>query len=470
MPAPFHYRDGRLHCEAVPLDAIAREVGTPCYVYSHGALAAAFDAVDRAFGRHPHLICYALKANGTLAVVRAFARRGAGADITSAGELFRALEAGIPADRIVFAGVGKTDEEMAAAITAGIRGFNVESEAELHALDAVAGRLGRRAPVALRVNPDVDPRTHPYIATGLAESKFGIPVARAREAYRLALGLRHLDVVGVDCHIGSQLTDLAPLGEAFRAVAALAADLRGMGVPLGYVDVGGGVGISYDAGDTPPAADAYVRAVLDAVGHLGVEILVEPGRALVGDAGVLLSRVLYTKTAGADGAGKRFVIVDAAMNDLIRPSLYDAHHAIRPVAEPSDAETVTVDVVGPICESGDFLARGRALPPVERGALLAVMQAGAYASTMASNYNARPRAAEVLVSGPEFAVVRARERVEDLVRGETIPGFLQRLDADIRSGPTEPGLRSAGGDAPDPASGGVSPHAGATAPAPSTRR
>jgi diaminopimelate decarboxylase len=418
----FAYRSGRLHCEAVPLDAVAREVGTPCYVYSHAALVGAFDALDRALGPHPHLVCYALKANGTLAVVRTFAGRGAGADITSAGELYRARAAGVPPDRIVYAGVGKTDEEVAAALEAGVLCLNVESEAELRVIDQVAARLGRRAPVALRINPDVGARTHPYIATGLAETKFGIPIARAREAYALALSLRHLEVVGVDCHIGSQITDLSPLASAFRALRGLALDVRAMGAPLEHVDVGGGVGIPYEEGEPAPTPEAYARVVLDALGDLGLRIILEPGRSLVGEAGVLLTRVLYTKEGGR---AKRFVVVDAAMNDLIRPSLYDAYHAIRPVAEPTSAATAAVDVVGPVCESGDFLAKDRPLPPAERGALLAVMQAGAYASSMASNYNARPRAAEVLVRGREFAVVRARERYEDLVRGETVPEFLE---------------------------------------------
>jgi diaminopimelate decarboxylase len=428
MPA-FGYRAARLHCEEVPLDVIAREVGTPCYVYSHAALVAAYDALDRAFGSHPHLICYALKANGTLAVVRALARRGAGADITSAGELYRARAAGVPGERIVYAGVGKRDDEIAAALEAGIRCFNVESEAELATLDAVAARAGRVAPVAIRVNPDVDPKTHPYVATGLTESKFGVPLERAREAYRLALSLRHLEVVGVDCHIGSQLTDLAPLAEALRALRALALDVRAMGAGVEHVDVGGGMAIPYEEGQAIPSPEAYARVVLEALGDLGVTIVVEPGRAITGEAGALLTRVLYAKAGGrspARGGPKRFAIVDAAMNDLIRPSLYEAYHAIVPVAEPAaGSRAVVADVVGPICESGDFLARDRALPPLERGALLAILDAGAYASSMASNYNARPRAAEVLVHGAEFHVVRAREGLEDLVRGESIPRFLE---------------------------------------------
>ncbi len=426
--SPFSYRAARLHCEEVPLDAVAREVGTPCYVYSHAALAAAFDALDRALGDRPHLICYACKANGNLAVIRALAARGAGVDIVSGGELYRARAAGVPPERIVYSGVGKGDDEIVMALEAGILCFNVESEAELSAIDAVAARTGRRARVSLRVNPDVDPKTHPYIATGLTESKFGIPIARALDAYRLALGLRHLEVVGVDCHIGSQLTDLAPLAEALRKLRALALEVRALGVRLEHVDVGGGVGIPYHEGEDVPTAEAYARVILETVGDLGLPLIVEPGRALVGQAGVLLTRVLYTKTGAAapGGEAKRFVVVDAAMNDLIRPSLYEAYHAIRPVAEPApDAGTVVVDVVGPVCESGDFLAQRQPLPPTERGALLAVMNAGAYGFAMASNYNARPRAAEVLVHGREFAVVRRRERYEDLVRGEVIPPFLK---------------------------------------------
>lgn len=419
------YRGGGLHCEEVPLDTVAREVGTPAFVYSHAAIVAAYDALDRALAARPHLICYALKANGNLAVVRTLAARGAGADITSGGELYRALAAGIPASRIVYAGVGKRDDEIAMALEAGIMGFNVESEAELDAIDAVAGRLGRPARVAIRVNPDVDPRTHPYIATGLTETKFGIPMSRALDAYRRALRLRHLAVVGVDCHIGSQLTDLAPLAEAFARLRALTLEVRALGAPLDYVDVGGGVGIPYVPDQAAPSPEAYARTVLEGVGDLGLTIVVEPGRALVGEAGLLLSQVLFTKPkAGGDGA-TQFVVVDAAMNDLIRPSLYQAHHEIRPVAEPlRGARPVTADVVGPVCESADFIAKARSLPPLERGDLVAILSAGAYGFAMASNYNARPRAAEVLVHGKAFTVVRARETYEDLVRGETIPSFL----------------------------------------------
>ncbi len=424
----FRYRAARLHCEEVPLDAIAREVGTPCYVYSHAALSGAFDALDRALGRLAHLICYGCKANGSLAVIRALAARGAGTDITSGGELYRSLAAGVPPRRIVYSGVGKGDDEIAMALEAGILGFNVESPAELEVIDAIAGRMGRRARVALRVNPDVDPRTHPYIATGLTESKFGIPLAGALEAYRRALALRHLAVVGVDCHIGSQLRDLAPLAEAYRKLRGLALEVRALGAPLEYVDVGGGIGIAYREGEAVPTAEAWAQVILDTVGDLGLTVVVEPGRLLVGGAGVLLTRVLYTKVGGetATGRAKRFVVVDAGMNDLLRPSLYQAHHEIRPVAEPAGAggDAAVVDVVGPICESADFLARARPLPPVERGALLAVMDAGAYGFAMASNYNGRPRAAEVLVHGREFAVIRQRERHEDLVRGEVVPPFL----------------------------------------------
>jgi diaminopimelate decarboxylase len=410
----------------VPLDAIAREVGTPAFVYSHAAIAAAYDALDQALAARPHLVCYALKANGNLAVVRALAARGAGADITSGGELYRALAAGIPASRIVYAGVGKRDDEIAMALEAGIMGFNAESEAELEAIDSVAARVGRRARVAIRVNPDVDPRTHPYIATGLTESKFGIPMARALDAYRLALGLGHVDVVGVDCHIGSQLTDLEPLTEAFARLRAFTLEVRALGAALEYVDVGGGIGIRYREGQAVPGAEAYARAVLEGVGDLGLTIVVEPGRSLVGEAGVLLSQVLFTKPKSGGSDATRFVVVDAAMNDLIRPSLYHAHHDLLPVTEPpAGARSITADIVGPVCESADFLAKARAVPPLERGALVAVLSAGAYAFTMASNYNARPRAAEVLVHGREFAVVRGRETYEDLVRGETVPAFLK---------------------------------------------
>jgi diaminopimelate decarboxylase len=400
----------------VSLERIAEAVGTPAYVYSATALAEAYDAYERAFSGVPHLLCYSIKSNANLAVVRLLVRRGAGVDVTSGGELFRALRAGADPARIVYSGVGKTDAEIDAALAAGVKLFNAESRAELRRIDARAGAAGRVAPVAFRVNPDVDPKTHPYTSTGLRTSKFGIPITEAATAYAEAKALDHVRVVGVDCHIGSQLTSAGPFADALRRIRDLVVELRSAGHEISVVDVGGGLGIAYAEDQTAPSPAEYARAVLGAVGGLGCEVVVEPGRSITGPAGVLLTRVLYEKTNDA----KRFVVVDAAMNDLIRPALYQAYQRIEPVGPPRGT-TRTVDVVGPVCESGDFLARDRELPVVERGELLAVRSAGAYGFAMSSNYNGRPRAAEVLVRGERFAVVRARETYEDLVRGETAP-------------------------------------------------
>jgi len=413
--AAFPRRDGALYAEDVPLARIAESVGTPTYVYSVGELRSRYRALAAAFGARPVVLCYALKANMNLAVVRTLVAQGAGADVTSGGELFRALRAGAAPARIVYSGVGKRDDEIDAALRAGIRMFNVESRAELRCIDARAGTLGMRAPVAFRVNPDVDPKTHPYISTGLRTSKFGIPIDDARAAYAEAKTLANVRVVGIDCHIGSQLTQVAPFADALARVRALVEELRAAGHGIEVVDVGGGLGVTYFE-ETPPSPEEYASAVLDTVGDLGCEIIVEPGRWITANAGVLLTRVLYEK----DNENKRFVIVDAAMNDLIRPALYQSYMRIEPVLAATGA-TRKVDVVGPVCESGDFLAKDRSLPPVESGGLLAVRSAGAYGFAMSSNYNARPRAAEVLVDGARFAVVRARETYEDLVRGETIP-------------------------------------------------
>jgi diaminopimelate decarboxylase len=417
-PAPFAAfprHDGALHAEGVALSHIAEAVGTPVYVYSAGELRARYAALAKAFDGARIMICYALKANMNLAVVRTLVAAGAGADVTSGGELFRALRAGAAPQRIVYSGVGKRDEEIDAALRAGIRMFNVESRAELRRIDARAGELGLRAPVAFRVNPNVDPKTHPYISTGLKTSKFGIPIDDARDAYAEAKALSNIRVVGVDCHIGSQLTQVAPFSDALARVRELVVDLRSAGHGIELVDVGGGLGVTYSE-ETPPSPEAYAAAVLGAVGDLGCEIVLEPGRWITANAGVLLTRVLYEK----DNESKRFVVVDAAMNDMIRPALYQSYMRIEPVLAATGAAR-KVDVVGPVCESGDFLAKDRSLPPVERGALLAVRSAGAYGFAMSSNYNARPRAAEVLVDGDRFAVVRTRETHEDLVRGETIP-------------------------------------------------
>jgi len=415
----FEYEADQLSCERVPLARIAAEVGTPTYVYSLAALRAGYHAYDRALAAVPHLVCYAIKANDTLAVIRAFAREGSGFDIVSGGELARALRAGADPKRIVFAGVGKQPDEMAEALQAGILMFNVESASELEALATVARRLGKRAPVAVRVNPDVDPKTHPYISTGMKKSKFGVAIDTALELYERAKELPDVEIVGVDCHIGSQLTTLSPFVDALARVRALIGRLRERGHRIRYLDIGGGLGITY-GDERPPTHAEYGAAIVDATRDLDVTVLVEPGRSLVGNAGVLLTRVIYLKS----GAAKRFAIVDAAMNDLIRPSLYQAFHAILPVARPAGDTVIAVDVVGPICESGDFLAQDRALPPLAAGDLLAVMSAGAYGFVMASNYNARPKPAIVLVDGERYDVVRRRETIDDLLRGETLPPSL----------------------------------------------
>ncbi len=413
----YRYLNGELHCEGVSLRAIADSAGTPVYVYSKAALLESLAAWDRAFTPVPHIVCYAMKANSNLGVLATLARAGAGADIVSGGELYRALRAGVPPQKIVFAGVGKTREEMREALKAEILLFNVESPSELSALNETAQAMGVRAPVALRVNPDVDPQTHPYISTGLRTAKFGIPIARAAQVYEEAARMPGIAVAGVQMHIGSQITKTAPFADALARVAELILTLRTRGIDLRVLDIGGGVGIRYKD-ETPPSQEEYARALLPVLRELRVTTLIEPGRSIVGNAGVLLTRALYRKVS----PDKTFVVVDAAMNDLIRPAFYGAYHEIRPAAEAATGcPTETVDVVGPICESGDFLARERALPHVEEQDLLAVMSAGAYGFAMASNYNARPRAAEVLVDGDSHTIVRRRETDEDLVAGESIP-------------------------------------------------
>ena len=413
----FTYRNFDLCCEQVSLRSLAADIGTPAYVYSKAALLESYRAYDDAFAEVPHVVCYSIKANANLGVLATLARAGAGADIVSGGELFRALRAGFPPSKTIFSGVGKTRDEMRDALEAEILMFNVESLSELRTLDEVARELGVRAPVALRVNPDVDPQTHPYIATGLKTSKFGIPFAQALEAYEEAASLKGVEVVGADMHIGSQLTKAAPFADAVARLASLVKALRERAIAIRTVDVGGGLGIRHRE-ETPPTHREYAMALLPALRELGVTVLLEPGRSIVGNAGVLLTRVLYRKDTG----NKKFVVIDAAMNDLIRPPLYDSYHEVRPVSEARlGGPTEKVDVVGPICESGDFLAKDRELARTEEGDLLAVMSAGAYGFAMASNYNTRPRAAEVLVDGNRYTIVRRRETYEDLVAGETTP-------------------------------------------------
>jgi diaminopimelate decarboxylase len=416
---PFAYQDRQLYAENVRLADVADKVGTPCYVYSRAAIEERFRAFDSALAGRDHLVCYAVKANSNLAVLDLLARLGSGFDIVSGGELERVLAAGGDPAKVVFSGVGKTPEEMRRALAAGIYCFNVESEAELEILNAVAGKLGRQAPVALRVNPDVDPATHPYIATGLKQSKFGIDIARAETAYKRAQSLPNLRIVGIACHIGSQLTDMAPLLEALDRVIGLADALLDSGMALQHLDLGGGLGIRYNE-EQPPEPGDYARAILDRLQASGaryqkMRLVFEPGRAIVGNAGLLLTRVLFLKL----GEERNFAVVDAAMNDLLRPALYDAWHDITPVAVNQPRTLRTYDVVGPVCESGDFLGRDRALG-IEAGDLLAVVSAGAYGAVMSSNYNTRPRIPEVMVDGNRFHVVRRRETVAELLAPETI--------------------------------------------------
>ncbi|HEY7129303.1 MAG TPA: diaminopimelate decarboxylase [Nitrospira sp.] len=416
----FEYRQGELYCEQVPVSQIAKQVGTPCYIYSHATLTRHIRAYDNAFRGIPHVIAFAMKANSNLAVLRLMAKEGSGVDIVSGGELFRALKAGVPSSKIVFAGVGKNAEEIRDALKADILMFNIESSAEMHAINDVAASVGKIAPVALRINPDIDPKTHPYISTGLKKSKFGIAADRALEEFRVASTLRHISVVGVHTHIGSQLTDVTPFVESLKKVLTLVDALKAQGIKIRYLNIGGGLGITY-SDEKPPLPHELAEAVSPLVRGLDLTLIMEPGRVIVGNAGILVTKALYEKI----GESKRFVIVDAAMNDLIRPSLYSAYHDIRPVSEALlQRPKHPVDVVGPVCESGDFLAKDRSLPEVKPDDLLAVMSAGAYGFVMASNYNSRPRVPEVLVKDNEMHVIRARESYDDLIRGETIPDFL----------------------------------------------
>lgn len=414
----FHYVDGILHAESVSLADLADKMGTPLYVYSRAALQAAYARYSDAVGGRDVLVCYGMKANSNLAVLKEFARLGAGFDIVSGGELQRVLSVGGDPARIVFSGVGKLDWEMRAALQVGVKSFNVESEAELRRLSAVAEEMGLRAPVSLRVNPDVDAKTHPYISTGLKENKFGIAIEQALDVYRLAHALPAIDIVGVDCHIGSQLTDISPYLDALDKLLDLIDTLRTENIVIHHLDIGGGLGIRY-TDETPASPAALLDRVferLNARGHGGMQVVMEPGRSLVGNAGVLLTTVQYLKHADA----RNFAIVDAAMNDLLRPSLYQAWHGVVPVAAHGGS-TRRYDIVGPVCESGDWLAKDRDLA-LEQGQVLALESAGAYSMAMSSNYNARGRAAEVIVDGAHFHVVRHRESFEDQIRGEsTLP-------------------------------------------------
>jgi diaminopimelate decarboxylase len=411
----FHYSEDRLFGEQVDLEDIARVAGTPAYVYSAQSIVDAYRAYDSAFGDMPHMICFAVKANSTLGVLALLAREGCGFDIVSGGELYRVLQAGGDPSRVVFSGVGKTPAEIELALSSGICNFNCESEAELAAIDATAAKLGKTARFSLRVNPDVDAVTHPYISTGLRDHKFGIDIGEAPAVYHRAKNFRHLRASGVDCHIGSQIVDYSSILEAADRVLALIRELRADGLPIDHVDLGGGLGIAYQSADNAPAIQDFVAAIRARLGGEGLTVMVEPGRSIVGNAGVLLTRVLYRKRTPS----KEFVVVDAAMNDLIRPALYRAHHDILPLNHAPETPIVA-DVVGPVCETGDFLARDRALADVQPGEYLAIASAGAYGFVQASNYNSRPRAPEVLIEGDRWRIIRERETYEDLIRGERI--------------------------------------------------
>jgi diaminopimelate decarboxylase len=413
----FQHKDGVLHCEEVAVEAIAREVETPFYLYSYRTLIRHFQAFDAAFSDLPHLVCYSAKANASMAVLRTFINLGSGVDVVSGGELFRALRSGAEPARIVYSGVGKREDEIRYALQERILMFNVESYQEIHHINGIASTMGVQAPISLRVNPDIDPQTHPYIATGMKEAKFGIAIDRALEWYREAKELPHLAIKGVSCHIGSQITEIYPFVEAIKRVKELVIRLGDEGIAVEYVDLGGGLGITYHQ-EEPPHPQEYAHAIMSEARDLPCTFIFEPGRVIVGNAGILVTRVLYTKEGE-----KNFVVVDAGMNDLVRPTLYGSYQEIVSVKLKKGNEMVA-DMVGPICETGDFLARDRLMPRFEPGDLVAVMSAGAYGFVMSSNYNARPRVPEVLVKDDAFHLIREREQYADLIRGEHIPAFL----------------------------------------------
>jgi diaminopimelate decarboxylase len=415
----FEYKNHQLHCEGLPIQKIAEEVGTPFYLYSYHTLVRHFTIFDEAFKGMPHLICYSAKANSNLAFLRLFVNLGGGVDVVSGGELYRAVKSGADPKKIVFSGVGKRRDEIEYALKTGILMFNVESSQELQVINEVAGQLGKKATIAIRVNPDIDPKTHPYISTGLKQNKFGIAILRAPMAYRLASEMPNLKIEGIDCHIGSQLVEVEPVVEALRKLKQLVENLRKEGTEIQYLDLGGGLGITYED-EEPPHPIEYASTLLEEIREFGCTLILEPGRVIVGNAGVLVSKVLYTK----ENEEKRFVIVDAGMNDLVRPSYYGSYHQILPVKEEA-REEIVADVVGPICESSDFLAKGRKIPHLHSGELIAVMSAGAYGFSMSTNYNSRPRIAEVLVKDDQMFVIRQRESYEDLIRGENIPNLLK---------------------------------------------
>lgn len=423
----FHYHNDRLHCELVSVGDIAAAVGTPFYLYSHATLKRHLAKFQQAVDTVDHLVCYSAKANSNHALLRLFQQWGSGLDIVSGGELYRGLAAGFEPAKIVYSGVGKRIDEIDAAIGHGILMFNIESMDELAVINARAKQMNRVAPVALRVNPDVDPQTHPYISTGLKKNKFGIDMASAMAGYQQAQALPHVEVKGIDCHIGSQITTLDPFAQALDSLMQLIRQLQAQQIKIDYIDMGGGLGITYQE-EAPPQLDAYARIMSTALQNSGFKLILEPGRVIVGNAGILVTQVLYCK----ENPDKTFVIVDAGMNDLMRPSLYQAYHDIQPVVR-QDRESMVADVVGPICESGDFLAQDRSMLKVFPQELLAVMSAGAYGYTMASNYCSRLRVAEVLVHEDQFDVIRRRERYDDLMRGVQLPGFLENGPSNVDS-------------------------------------
>lgn len=415
----FKYKGSELYAEDVPVRKIVEKTGSPLYIYSHKTFLRHFNAYRNAFNGQPHTICFALKANSNPAVLKLLAQNGCGADVVSGGELFLARKAGVSPKKIVYAGVGKTEEEIVQALKAGILMFNIESSDEMAAINRIAGVLKKKAPIALRVNPDINPKTHPYIATGLKESKFGIPIEDALEHYKLAKKLPNLEILGIHKHIGSQITTIKPFVDALKKVIILAQTLKSHGIAIKHLDMGGGLGIPYDD-EHPPHPNELSKAILPLLKGVDFNLILEPGRSIAGNAGIFVTKVLYLKQHGK----KEFVVVDGGMNDLMRPSLYKAYHDVRPVRKNS-RKKVLADVVGPICESGDFFAKNRSVNRLSSGDLIAIMSAGAYGFTMSSNYNSRPRVAEVLVKGKEFHVVRSRESYRDLIKGSIIPDYLK---------------------------------------------
>lgn len=420
MTSDFKYTNGELYVEKVPVKKICEDFGTPVYIYSHNFIRSSFLEYKQAFTEIDPLICYSVKANSNLSVLKIFSSMDSGFDIVSSGELRRVVAAGGDTSKVVFSGVGKTEEEIEAALRSRILFFNVESEAELQKINEVAVSIGERAPVAIRVNPDVNPDTHPYISTGFEKSKFGIGIARAVDVYRNASRMKGIKIMGIDAHIGSQIFDLSSFSESISKLVYLADKLGSDGIEVSYIDIGGGLAISYESEEKPPAKSEYARVFEEHLRDTSYRLVLEPGRSMVGNAGIMATKVLYIK----EGTSKKFLIVDAAMNDLVRPAFYDSFHRIEPVRGEDSGSSEVVDIVGPICESGDFLARDRSFPAVSEGELLAVFSAGAYGFVMSSNYNTRPRAAEVLVSGDRYCEIRARETLEDMLKAESIAEFL----------------------------------------------